>query len=88
MGGNGNSADIDMAIALDHLTLAAAAEGIGTCWIGAFDEGQVKQLIGAPADSNIVALTPLGYPARPGLLGPSKAERRKSEREVFVENHF
>ena len=36
---------IDVAIALDHLTLCAAAEGLGTCWIGAFDEGKVKEIL-------------------------------------------
>lgn len=54
MGGHGNSVDIDVAIALDHLTLAAAAEGLGTCWIGAFNEKQVKKLIGAPRASKLI----------------------------------
>ncbi len=36
---------IDVAIAIDHITLCAAAEGLGTCWIGAFDEDQVKELL-------------------------------------------
>ena len=88
MGGYGNSVDVDVAIALDHLTLAAAAEGLGTCWIGAFDEAAVKRLINAPSDSKIVALTPLGYPARPELLGPAAPGRRKSESEVFVRERF
>ena len=88
MGGAYNSVDVDIAIALDHLTLAAAAEGLGTCWIGAFDERRVKSLINAPADSKVVALTPLGYPARPGLLEPTGAGRRKPEAEVFVYEKF
>jgi len=37
---------IDVAIAIDHLTLCAAAEGLGTCWIGAFDEGKVREILG------------------------------------------
>jgi nitroreductase len=58
---------IDVAIAMDHLSLAAAAEGLGTCWIGAFDEGLVKQLLGIPAAVRVVQLMPLGWPtdARP-----------------------
>jgi nitroreductase len=36
---------LDVAIAIDHLTLCAAAEGLGTCWIGAFDEGKVKEIL-------------------------------------------
>jgi len=57
---------IDVAIAVDHLTLCAAAEGLGTCWIGAFDEAQVKALLGIPDRGvRVVALLPLGYPQNP-----------------------
>lgn len=54
---------VDAAIAIDHLTLAAAAEGLGTCWIGAFDQDRVKGILGVPEDQKVVALLPLGYPA-------------------------
>jgi len=54
---------VDAAIAVDHLTLAAAAEGLGTCWIGAFDQERVKSILGVPEDQRVVALLPLGYPA-------------------------
>lgn len=63
MGGWWNSLAVDIAIALDHLMLACAAEGLGTCWIGAFDEGQVKQILGVPDDVRVIALTPIGFPA-------------------------
>ncbi len=56
---------IDVAIAMDHLTLAAAAEGLGTCWIGSFDELRVKQVLAIPAEVRVVQLMPLGYPADP-----------------------
>jgi nitroreductase len=56
---------IDVAIAVDHLTLAAAAEGLGTCWIGSFDEAMVKQILGIPGDIRVVQLMPLGYPVDP-----------------------
>jgi nitroreductase len=88
MGGYGNSVDVDLAIALDHLTLAAAAEGLGTCWIGSFDEGKVKQLLGIPASAKVVALAPLGYPASPDLMSPVTEDRRKSESEIFGINRF
>ena len=88
MGGHGNSVDVDLAIALDHLTLAAAADGLGTCWIGAFDAAAVKRLIRAPEGSKVVALTPLGYPASKDLLHPIAPGRRKAEGDVFVENRF
>ncbi|MDX1764246.1 MAG: nitroreductase family protein [bacterium] len=53
---------IDVAIALEHIMLAAAAEGLGTCWIGAFDETAVKDLLQVPDPWRVVAMTPLGFP--------------------------
>jgi nitroreductase len=61
---------IDVSIALAYVTLAAVAEGLGTCWLGAFREDQVKALLGIPAGARVVALSPLGYPAeQPGPRG-------------------
>ena len=54
---------IDVAISLDHITLKAAEEGLGTCWIGAFDQPAVKKLLNIPEDIRVVQLMPLGYPA-------------------------
>ena len=54
---------IDVAIAIDHMTLAAAELGLGTCWIGAFQEEEVKRILGIPASVRVVELLPLGYPA-------------------------
>ena len=88
MGGYGNSADVDVAIALDHLTLAAVADGLGTCWIGAFDEAQVKVLLGVSAHIRVVVMTPLGYPASPDLIKPLDEARRKPLAEIFSENHY
>jgi nitroreductase len=53
---------IDVAIALDHISLAAVELGLGTCWIGAFDESKVKQILKVPVEVRVVALMPLGYP--------------------------
>ena len=64
MGGYMNSYPIDIAIALEHLILAATEKGLGTCWIGAFKEQLVKDILGVPKNVRVVALTPLGYPAR------------------------
>ena len=54
---------VDVAIAVDHLTLAARAEGLGTCWIGSFDNPGIKKFLKVPDDFQVVALTPVGYPA-------------------------
>lgn len=53
---------IDLAIAIDHITLAAVEEGLGTCWIGGFDEGVVKEILSIPQSVRVVELLPLGYP--------------------------
>ena len=59
---------IDVAIALDHITLAAVELGLGTCWIGHFDEKEVKQILGIPEKIRVVELMPLGYPANPSVI--------------------
>ena len=56
---------IDVAIAMDHLSLAAAALGLGTCWIGSFDESVVRQILRIEPAVRVVQLMPLGYPADP-----------------------
>ena len=54
---------IDVAIALDHISLAAIELGLGTCWIGAFDAEKVKEILAIPDDVRVVEMMPLGYPA-------------------------
>lgn len=53
---------MDLAIAIDHITLAAAAEGLGTCWIGSFDQRLARQILEVPEDCTIVTVMPIGYP--------------------------
>jgi nitroreductase len=61
---------VDVAIALEHLILAATAIGLGTCWIGGFEENKVKELLHIPENYRVVAMTPLGYPAESeGIAG-------------------
>jgi len=54
---------VDVAIAMENMILAATSLGYGTCWIGAFDQAQVKEALGVPEDMTVVALTPVGVPA-------------------------
>ncbi len=54
---------VDVAIAMEHLALAAAAEGLGTCWIGAYYQDQVREVLNIPDTVKIVQLMTLGYPA-------------------------
>lgn len=53
--------DVDIAIALDHITLAAADLDLGTCWIGAFNPALAKSVLCLPDNIDPVAFTPLGY---------------------------
>ena len=74
---------IDVAIAVDHITLAAVDLGLGTCWIGAFNERKVKEILAIPRDIRVVALLPLGYPADSSV---SKKRRLSFDEVVKYEN--
>ena len=63
---------VDTSIAVDHLTLAAVEEGLGTCWIGAFDADAVHAILGIPPEVEIVALLPIGYPSDPSQARKSR----------------
>ena len=79
MGGYWNSMPVDIGIALEHLMLAAEAEGLGTCWIGAFVEEEVREILAIPAEVKVVALTPVGYPAADKVF-----RKRKSLDEIVM----
>jgi len=63
----------DATIACTHAHLAAASLGLGSCWIGAFDPKKVSEIIGAPFGLEVVAVLPIGYPAKE----PNPTGRRK-----------
>jgi nitroreductase len=54
---------VDVAIAMEHLSLAATAEGLATCWIGAFSQDEVRDVLGIPRSAKVIELMTLGYPA-------------------------
>jgi nitroreductase len=58
-----NYTEVDVAIAMDHLILAATDVGLGTCWIGAFYPAAAREVLGLPDGVEPIAFTPLGYPA-------------------------
>jgi nitroreductase len=64
--------DVDVAIAMDHLTLASANLGLGTCWIAAFNAEAAKSFLGLPPEIEPIIVTPLGYPADE----PAQKERK------------
>lgn len=64
----------DAAIAMHNLSLVALAEGLGTCWIAAFKEDRVREILGIPSEVRVMAMTPLGYPAE--KKGPITRRKR------------
>ena len=52
---------VDVAIAMEHIALQACAEGLGSCWIGAFSQQEAKKILGVPEEYKVVALMPIGY---------------------------
>ncbi|MDD5708506.1 MAG: nitroreductase family protein [Kiritimatiellae bacterium] len=56
-------ADIDAAIATDHMTLAAAERDLGTCWICAFDAAKLREVLALPTAWEPIAMLPVGHPA-------------------------
>lgn len=75
--------DIDVAIAVDHLTLAATEQGLGTCWIGAFNSLELKKKLLLPQHVEPIALTPLGYP-----LHETYTKTRKNSSEILYWEFF
>lgn len=75
--------DLDIAIAFDHLSLAAVEESLGTCWIGSFSQDEVKKILSIPEKHKVVAVMPLGIPYDdPGV------KSRKSVKELFCSEMF
>jgi len=58
-----NYADVDATIAMDHLILASTDQGLGTCWVAAFDPVTARDILKLPAGVEPIAFTPLGYAA-------------------------
>jgi nitroreductase len=57
-----NSLEIDLTIAMDHMILAAENEGVGTCWLAAYDPEILRKALGLAEDELVFCITPLGYP--------------------------
>ncbi len=73
-----DSADIDISIAVDHMTLQATEIGLGTCWVCNFDSKKCSELFNIPKHIEPVVILPLGYPM---VLAPEK--KRKSLEEII-----
>ncbi len=76
-------AKVDLAIAMDHLSLAAADIGLGTCWIGAFHGDEVRDMLKIPTEFDVTMCMTIGYPADKGS-SPTK----KSLDELIHMDHY
>ncbi len=74
-----NYADVDAAIVMDHLVLAAVNAGLGTCWVAAFNVPAARTMLNIPEEWEPVAFTPLGY-----AQGYSKPKTRRQLSELVV----
>ncbi len=74
-------ADVDAAIVMDHIVLAATALGLGTCWIGAFDAQAARDAVNFGREFEPVAFTPLGYAAS---SAPDKARKPMDDIVVYL----
>jgi nitroreductase len=75
---------VDLAIAMEHVALAAADEGLGTCWIGSFGQAEVKRVLNIPDPYIVVGLMPIGYPADEGPA----IKNRKPLEDIVSFNRF
>jgi nitroreductase len=81
-GDNRRYLDVDVAIVMDHLVLAAANQGLGTCWVAAFDAKAARQILQLPDEVEPLIFTPLGYPADQ----PEEKERKPLSELVKYEH--
>lgn len=82
---------IDTAIAIEHMVLAATSLGIGTCWVGWFDQKKVKKILSVPRGWDVVMLLPLGYPEDKSSdegMGGIKPRPRKELSQIISFNKF
>ena len=70
--------DIDVAIAIEHIVLAATEQGLGTCWVCHFNTELCRKLLNLPENEIPVAILTVGYPAHKN----EKVTNRKSMTEI------
>jgi nitroreductase len=75
-------ADVDASIVMDHMVLAAADLGLGTCWIASFDPAAAREVLGIPAEGEPMLFTPLGYAAAGEEASTRHLQRRPLEELV------
>jgi nitroreductase len=74
---------IDVAIALQNMVIAAEAQGLGSCWVGDFDQTELKEMLGLPDNLHVIAMVSFGHPAEK----PAPRDK-KSLDEIIHYNKF
>jgi nitroreductase len=79
--------DVDIAIAVDHMTLAATSIGLATCWVCKFDAVACSKILGLPENIEPIVMLPLGYPA--GFADTDRhSSLRKSTEQIVRHEHW
>ncbi len=82
---------IDTCIAMENLVLAATGEGLGTCWIGMFNEKEIREMLKIPSHLKVVALLALGYPRKKRDISAKLAHlirpTKKLEKIAYLEEY-
>jgi nitroreductase len=82
---------VDTSIAMENLVLAATNEGLGTCWIGTFNEKQIREMLKIPDHLKVVALLALGYPREKldilGKVAHIIRPKKRLEKIVHIEEY-
>lgn len=74
---------VDLSIATSFMILEATELGLGTCWLGGFDENMVKKILDIPEEIRIVAMTTIGYPSE----HPQPRPRKTSDEIICYEKY-
>ncbi|MCF6466664.1 nitroreductase family protein [Clostridium sp. Cult2] len=74
---------VDLSIATAYMILEAYEQGLGTCWLGSFDENMVKDVLDIPEEVRVVSITPLGYPDE----SPSPRPRKSLDQIVCYDKY-
>lgn len=89
IGGHISAYPLDVAVAIDHLRLAATAEGLGTNWLIEFNEEKIRSVLHVPEGIHPIALIPIGFPSEAnGSPKTTEGEGRKSPDEVIAYDQF
>ena len=88
IGGYISAYPLDVARAVDHLQLAAVAEGLGTNWIIEFHEEKVRSVLHVPEGIHPIAVIPIGYPVEGNGTAKNAGEGRKSPDEIIAYDEY